>query len=134
VGVEQRSAVARRLGAGLQPALQVWAYVQSRPQPDCAIVGLGRRDAGSASGLPSPARQYRPGEAAPRDIDPALGWEVFKMMDQHAFLKIAPHDDLQVGDMIAFDVSHPCLTFDKWRQLLVVDRAYQVTEVIDTCF
>ena len=56
------------------------------------------------------------------------------MMDQHAFLKIAPHDDLQVGDMIAFDVSHPCLTFDKWRQLLVVDSAYQVTEVIDTCF
>jgi D-serine dehydratase len=133
-GVAHRSAVARRLGAGLKPALQVWAYVQSRPQPDCAIVGLGRRDAGSASGLPSPARHYRPGDAAPQDVTPARGWQLFKMMDQHAFLKISPDDDLQVGDMIAFDVSHPCLTFDKWRQLLVIDAAYHFTEFIETCF
>jgi D-serine dehydratase len=36
--------------------------------------------------------------------------------------------------MIAFDISHPCLTFDKWRQLLVVGPSYQVTEVIETFF
>jgi len=36
---------------------------------------------------------------------------------------------VKVGDMVAFDISHPCLTFDKWRQLLVVDPQYRVTEV-----
>jgi D-serine dehydratase len=36
--------------------------------------------------------------------------------------------------MLAFDISHPCLTFDKWRQLLVVDDRYRVTEVIETFF
>jgi len=55
-------------------------------------------------------------------------------MDQHTFLRIAVQDDVKIGDMIAFDVSHPCLTFDKWRQLLVVDTRYDVTEVIETYF
>lgn len=31
--------------------------------------------------------------------------------------------------MIAFDISHPCLTFDKWRQVLIADPKYRVTEV-----
>ncbi|MGT2433901.1 hypothetical protein ACU4HD_43480 [Cupriavidus basilensis] len=35
--------------------------------------------------------------------------EVTGMMDQHAYLKIAPGDDIKVGDMIAFDIPHPCL-------------------------
>jgi len=33
------------------------------------------------------------------------------MMDQHAYLRITEGDDLCVGDMIGFDISHPCLTF-----------------------
>jgi D-serine dehydratase len=133
-GVVQRSAVARRIGAELKPALQVWAYVTSLPEPGHAIIGLGRRDVGSASGFPIAARHYRPGSDAPVEIDVMRNWEVFKMMDQHTFLRIAVHDDVKVGDMIAFDVSHPCLTFDKWRQLLVVDAGYNVTEVIETYF
>src|SRR5260221_402124 len=32
-----RSAMARRLGDGLKPALELWAYVQSRPEPTRAI-------------------------------------------------------------------------------------------------
>jgi len=38
------------------------------------------------------------------------------MMDQHAYLEIAAGDDVRVGDMIAFDISHPCLTFDRCGQ------------------
>jgi len=133
-GVMQRSAVARRMGAELMPALQVWAYVTSLPEPGQAIIGLGRRDVGSASGFPIAARHYRPGTDAPVEIEVMRNWEVFKMMDQHTFLRIAVLDDVKVGDMIAFDVSHPCLTFDKWRQLLVVDAKYDVTEVIETYF
>ncbi|MGA7777325.1 MAG: amino acid deaminase [Paraburkholderia sp.] len=129
-----RNPVARKMGEGLLPALQLWAYVQSIPEPDRAIIGLGKRDSAFDAGMPEPARHYRPGDTAPREIAASEGWEIFGMMDQHAYLRIPAGANLKVGDMIAFDISHPCLTFDKWRQLLVVDTAYQVTEVIETFF
>ena len=44
------------------------------------------------------------------------------------------NDDLLVGDMIAFDISHPCLTFDKWRTLPIVNAEYRVVDVIRTFF
>jgi D-serine dehydratase len=56
------------------------------------------------------------------------------MMDQHAYLEIAAHDDLRIGDMIGFDISHPCLTFDKWRLLPVLNAEYQVIDIIQTFF
>ena len=130
-----RNPVAKKMGEGLLPALQLWAYVQSIPEPDRAIIGLGKRDSAFDSGMPEPARHYRPGTGGqPRDIAASEGWEIFGLMDQHAYLRIPAGADLKVGDMIAFDISHPCLTFDKWRQLLVVDPAYRVTEVIETFF
>jgi D-serine dehydratase len=129
-----RNPVAKKMGQGLLPALQLWAYVQSIPEPDRAIIGLGKRDAAFDAGMPEPARHYRPGSEAPRDVAASEGWEIFGMMDQHAYLRIPAGADLKVGDMIAFDISHPCLTFDKWRQVLVVDPAYSVTDVIETFF
>lgn len=133
-GVLARNPTARRMGEALLPALQVWAYVQSIPEPDRAIVGMGKRDCAFDSGLPVPARHYRPGTGAPREIGSQEGWEVTGLMDQHAYLRIVPGADLKVGDMIGFDISHPCLTFDKWRQVLIVDPAYRVTEVVETFF
>lgn len=56
------------------------------------------------------------------------------MMDQHAFLELQADDELQVGDMLCFDISHPCLTFDKWRHLLVVDDAHRVVGAVSTQF
>jgi D-serine dehydratase len=106
--------------------------VQSIPEDAKAIIGLGRRDAAFDSGLPVPALHYRPGDAVPRPA-PAH-WETSKLMDQHAFLKIAPGDDIKVGDMIGFDICHPCLTFDKWRTLPIVDANFNVVEVIQTFF
>ena len=111
--IMRRNSIADQMGAGLLPALQVWAYVQSIPEQDKAIVAMGKRDAAFDAGLPSPSLHYRPGDAAPK---PALGhWTLTRMMDQHAFMQIAQADDIRVGDMIGFDISHPCLTFDKWR-------------------
>ena len=124
--------VARQMGAGLKTALQVWAYVQSVPEADKAIVGLGRRDAAFDSGLPVPALHFRPGSAAPHPV-PA-NWIVTRMMDQHAYLQIAASDDIRPGDMIAFDIAHPCLTFDKWRVLALVNDAYDVVDLIQTFF
>jgi D-serine dehydratase len=130
--IMQRNSIAHQMQAGLLPALQIWAYVQSIPEPENAIVAMGKRDASFDAGLPIPALQYRPGDAGPK---PAPShWLLTRMMDQHAFLKIEQKDDLRVGDMVAFDISHPCLTFDKWRALPVLDVHYRVVEVIRTFF
>jgi len=128
----QRNPIAQRMHLGLLPALQVWAYVQSAPEAERAIVGMGKRDAAFDAGLPVPALHFRPGHGRPHG---APGhWGVTKMMDQHAYLQVAAHDDLRVGDMIGFDISHPCLTFDKWRALPVLDAEYQVVDVVRTFF
>ncbi|KVT40434.1 amino acid deaminase [Burkholderia ubonensis] len=130
-----RNPTARKMGEGLLPALQLWAYVQSVPEPNRAIVALGKRDSAFDAGLPEPARHFRPGrDSAPRDVAAAEGWSITGLMDQHAYLQIPPGADVKVGDMIAFDISHPCLTFDKWRQLLVLDPQFRVTEVVETFF
>jgi len=124
--------IAREMRSGLVPALHIWAYVQSIPEPELAVVAMGRRDAAFDSGLPRPALHYRPGRKAPSGI-PSY-WEVTKLMDQHGYLKIAPGDDVRVGDMVAFNISHPCLTFDKWRVLAVVDKKYDVVDLVRTYF
>jgi D-serine dehydratase len=149
-----RNPVAKKMGEGLLPALQLWAYVQSIPEPGRAIIALGKRDAAFDAGFPEPARHFRPvaasgaeatsdedeasgaaaSGAAPRLLGADEGWKVTGMMDQHAYLQVPADADLKVGDMVAFDISHPCLTFDKWRQLLVLDPQYRVTEVIETFF
>lgn len=128
----KRNPVAHRMNSGLLPALQVWAYVQSVPEAEKAIVGMGKRDAAFDAGLPLPALHYRPGDAAPKAA-PAH-WTVTKMMDQHAYLQIAAQDDLRVGDLIGFDIAHPCLTFDKWRTLPVLNAQYQVVDIVETFF
>ncbi len=130
--MEKTNAVAGKLQPGLKTALHVWAYVQSIPEEQKAIVGLGRRDAAFDSGLPVPALRYRPGDAAPTDA-PAH-WAMTKLMDQHGFLTIAPGDDVRVGDMIGFDICHPCLTFDKWRVIPIVDGEFNVVDVAETYF
>jgi D-serine dehydratase len=130
--IQRRNPIAHRMRLGLQPALQVWAYVQSIPEKGKAIIALGKRDAAFDSGLPTPASHFRPGDAAPK-ATPA-NWKLIKMMDQHAYLQIDGQDDIRVGDMIAFDISHPCLTFDKWRSLLVLDPDYRVVDIIQTFF
>lgn len=129
----KRNPVAPTFGEALQPALRIWAVVQSLPDPARAVVAMGKRDVAFDAGMPRAATHFRKA----RDEKPAAApthWEVTGMMDQHAYLTIAPGDDIAVGDIIAFDISHPCLTFDKWRKLLVVDDDYRCIEVIDTFF
>jgi D-serine dehydratase len=128
----ERNPAARQILEGLRPALQVWAYVQSVPEETRAIVGMGKRDASFDLGLPMPAAHFRPGESRPT---PAPShWKLTKLMDQHAYLEIAADDDVRVGDMIAFDISHPCLTFDRWRTIPVIDSEYRVVDMVQTFF
>ena len=130
--IHARNSVAQRMHSRLLPALQLWAYVQSVPEKRKAIVALGKRDAAFDAGLPVPALHFRPGNAAPTAASSA--WAVTKMMDQHAYLRITEGDDVRVGDMIGFDISHPCLTFDKWRFLPVLDVDYRVIDIVQTFF
>lgn len=131
----QLAVLARRpeLQQGLEPALEVFAQVQSLPEPGFAIVALGKRDIGHDQ-LPIALRRYREAGAAALPLS-VTGWEVTKIMDQHAFVTLPKEaNDVKVGDIVAFGASHPCLTFDKWRQLLLVDNDLQVTEHLTTCF
>lgn len=127
-----KNPIARQMHEGLTPALQVWAYVQSVPEPGTVIIGMGKRDAAFDSGLPVPALHFRPGEASPKPA-PAH-WKLSKMMDQHAFLKTDDRSEIRVGDMIGFDISHPCLTFDKWRVVPILNSQFQVIDIAQTFF
>jgi D-serine dehydratase len=126
------NSIARSISGGLLPAIHVWAYVQSVPEPGRAIIGLGKRDAAFDSGLPTPALRYRPNDGAPTAAP--QHWALTRMMDQHAYMEVSADDNLCVGDMIGFDISHPCLTFDKWRVLPVLDREYRVVDIVQTYF
>lgn len=129
----EHNPIARQMHTGLKPALQVWAYVQSIPEAERAILSLGKRDAAFDAGLPVPAVYFSPGNMK-SPISAPSHWTLTKMMDQHAYLHIAPHDNLRVGDMIGFDISHPCLTFDKWRVLPILNAQYQVVDILQTFF
>ncbi|MBO9706636.1 MAG: amino acid deaminase [Caulobacter sp.] len=123
---------ARGAAPRLQPALEVWTRVISRPQPDMAIVMMGKRDVSFDLHLPLARRWYRPGlhEAA----QPIDGVTTAKLADQHGFLTVAADADLKVGDLLGFEISHPCTTFDKWSVLLEVDESYAVLGGLKTFF
>jgi len=127
-----RNPVARSMSSTLVPALQLWAYVQSVPENEKAIIALGKRDAAFDAGLPVPAMHYRPGNSGP--LAAPASWKLTPWMDQHTYLRIEGGADIRVGDMIAFDISHPCLTFDKWRYLAVLDSSFQVIDIVETFF
>lgn len=101
------------------------------PEPGLAIMGFGKRDASFDEGLPQVIGHYR--NAAPlkqrlTDI------KTVKMMDQHTIITFPTDLDLKVGDIICFAISHPCLTFDKWKTLYLVDEDYTVIDEIQTVF
>ncbi|MBM3490699.1 MAG: amino acid deaminase [Alphaproteobacteria bacterium] len=114
-------------------ALEVWAYVQSRPEPGKAILTLGRRDISSDADWPVPLRWFRPGrDAAPLAAPDGLA--AVGLNDQHAHLTLPSDAPIAVGDMLAFGVSHPCTTFDKWQLIPVVDDGYTIRSAVRTFF
>jgi D-serine deaminase-like pyridoxal phosphate-dependent protein len=114
----------------LRPALELWGSVLSRPEPSLAIVGFGKRDAPFDIGLPLPHRVWSPSEGL-RD---ARGLRVAKLNDQHAYLEVAPGERIMVGDLVGCGISHPCLAFDRWSLLALVDDAYAITGAVRTFF
>ena len=123
-------------GNGLQAALEVWAVVQSCPEPGLVILNAGKRDLSFDMGLPTPVAWCPTGSLQP--LTAPLSWSITGLNDQHAYLRIDPchdaHPPLTTGDRVALGISHPCTTFDKWRWMPVVDDAHTVVDAITTCF
>jgi D-serine deaminase-like pyridoxal phosphate-dependent protein len=117
-------------GPALEPALELWAHVLSRPEPGLALACAGRRDVGFDSGLPVPLRFRTPGG----QLTPAAGSHVSALDDQHAYVRLPAGTDLAPGDLVCLGVSHPCTTFDKWRVIPVVDDGYRVIDAVHTFF
>jgi D-serine dehydratase len=117
---------------GLEPALEVWAHVQSRPEDIRAILTMGKRDVGFDAGLPVPLKWYRPGMSAPQTMP--SHHVVRALNDQHCHMELPADSPLAIGDMVGFGIGHPCTTFDKWQLLLLVDAEYRVTGGLKTFF
>lgn len=126
-----RDKVACSLGGDLVCALELVAMVQSVPESDRAVVNFGKRDSAFDAGLPQPVAHYRQGKALEHPCDKI---KTVGIMDQHAMLKLEADANVQVGDILVFSTSHPCLTFDKWKALLLVDEQYNVLETLETAF
>jgi D-serine dehydratase len=122
-----------RQGGGLLSAIEVWAYVQSRPEPGKILLTAGARDIGTDP-MPIGETWFRPSSnmTKPDPIPP--GHLVTGHNDQHTHMTIPTDSPLQVGDMVSFGVGHPCLTFDKWQMLIVVDDAYNIVGAVKTFF
>jgi D-serine dehydratase len=119
-------------GPSLVPALEVWTRVISRPQPNRAIVLMGKRDVSYDIDLPVARWWFRDGR---HDVpQPIEALAVDKLNDQHGYLTVPVEADLAVGDLLGFDISHPCTTFDKWSLLLEVDDDYTVVGGLKTFF
>ncbi|KAA2256356.1 amino acid deaminase [Solihabitans fulvus] len=119
-------------GAGdapFRPALRAWAQVTSRPQPDLALLTIGKRDASFDEGLPEP--QLLRGKDG--TVSPLTDCRVTALNDQHAFLALDRANAVEVGDWIGLGLSHPCTVFDKWQLLPVVDGTV-VVDLVRTYF
>jgi D-serine dehydratase len=128
--------VHRRSGSAepaLEPALEVWAQVLSVPEPGRVVLSAGRRDFGQDAGNPVALAHVRRGSASLCSLRGA-GWTMTAVSDQHAHMAAPPGHGVEVGDLVALGPSHPCTTFDKWRELYLVDDDYNVLDTIATYF
>ena len=114
-----------------EAALELWSSVLSRPESGRAVLGLGRRDAPFDAGLPV-VRHIVAGGDPP--VATGEGYVVAKLNDQHAYLDVPPAAVIQPGDLVGCGVSHPCSAFDRWRTLLMVNGALDVTGALRTYF
>jgi len=131
--MRERSSVVAGVAGRPADAMEIWGYVQSRPEPELVLATIGKRDVSHDIHLPRPTLWFRPGiHGHPQPI--AEGTTIQALNDQHAYVRVTPQAPLRVGDMIAVGMSHPCTTFDKWRSMFIVDDDYTVIDAISTWF
>jgi len=119
-------------GDVFRAALEVWGVVLSRPEPSRVIVGIGKRDVSTDGMLPIAKKILRRGNVQPQDW--VEGTRAVRVDDQHLYLNVDASDEVAVGDLIGFGISHPCTTFDKWRAIPIANDTYQVVAIANTKF
>ena len=119
-------------GDVFRAALEVWGVVLSRPEPSRVIVGIGKRDVSTDGMLPIAKKILRRGNGEPQDW--VEGTRAVRVDDQHLYLNVDASDEVAVGDLIGFGISHPCTTFDKWRAIPIANDTYQVVAIANTKF
>lgn len=137
----RRPELGRLAGGVLEEAISIWSRVLSRPEPDLAILDVGKRDVPHDAGLPTITRVI-PQDTMPGHPSDAAGgsgadlsdWEIFDTNDQHAFVRIPGSAALAAGDLVVLSISHPCTFFDKWRFIPVIDDEGIIIDVIRTFF
>src|SRR6266508_3739482 len=96
-----------RAGPVFRSAMHAWARVVSRPEPELALLDVGRRDVPFDQGLPVPHA--------------LAGGRVTALNDQHAFVTLPADGGPLVGDVVRLGLSHPCTALDKWTLIPVLD-------------
>ena len=132
-GLYERIAAFAQPGSAhtLEPALEIWGRILSRPEAELAFADFGRRDVPFDQGLPV-VHEVRSHDG--RDQRPADSITITSLNDQHAYLSLRADDPLEPGDWIGCGISHPCTAFDKWRHIPLVDDRYIVTGSVTTYF
>jgi len=130
---EQVSPLAQRGSdpAPLEDAIEAWAVVLSVPEPDVAVVELGKRDAPFDVTPPCAVAWRKAAASAP---ERPLAADVLRLNDQHITLALHEGDGLDVGDLVRFAVSHPCGAFDRWRVIPLVDSGRRIVGAVQTLF
>ncbi len=121
-----------RAPRSLEPAIEIWSAVLSRPEPGLALLSMGKRDVAHDVDLPQPRRWLEVGGPPPAAAPES--WRIDRLNDQHAYLRLPPDAPLRPGDLVGCGVSHPCTTLDKWQLLFTVDDDDQVVEALRTFF
>jgi D-serine deaminase-like pyridoxal phosphate-dependent protein len=114
-------------GPRFRPAIEAWGSVLSRPEPEVAVVGIGKRDVPSDIEPPIPLRML----GDDRSLD---GMVVERLMDQHAICRAPAALSLAPGEIVGFGISHPCAAFDRRRVLFELDDEDRVVGAIATLF
>ncbi len=125
-------------GGEFATAVELWARVLSRPEPDLLLIDAGKRDVPFDVQLPSVLRAYRVG-GSPRSglaAEPLVtsGWCFTDTNDQHGYVRVPETAEAGPGDLLVLGITHPCTLFDKWRALPVLDDDDVVTDVVHTFF
>ncbi len=117
--------------SGFKPGLELWAAVQSLPDPRVAIMGMGMRDLPYDIELPIPLQRFRDGKLAE---DLGSGWKMTKSNDQHCYVEYPEGADIRIGDILTFGISHTSTAFDKWDVVWRIADDFTVTGAVKTFF
>jgi D-serine deaminase-like pyridoxal phosphate-dependent protein len=112
-------------------AMEIWGTVLSRPEPELAIVGFGRREVPFDQGLPVPLA-VRTSRGSTESLDDRS--VLTELNDQHAYLRVPRGLSIDVADLVVCGISHPCTAFDRWRVIPVLDGDDRVVDAVATFF